>query len=1118
MMKPKFQSWPARRSRTTASTRSSLDESTSGHRAAHLGAQFGVLLHVPAEDVADADVDQVEVVGEQLGLGALAAALHAHDHVFPHVGHHASRRTARVRGGRRRTLYPRLRMFLKTLTLKGFKSFADATVLDLEPGITVVVGPNGSGKSNVVDAIGWVLGAQAPSAVRSQKMDDVIFAGTAKRPALGRAEVSLTIDNSAGLLPIEFTEVTITRTLFRTGESEYAINGAPCRLLDIQELLCDTGVGRQQHVIISQGQIDAVLNARPEERRLVIEEAAGVLKYRRRKEKAERKLQATEGNLTRLHDLLREVRRQLRPLERQADAARRHGDLVAELRHLRRFQAGRELTTLRSRLEVSAATRRELAEEERALKASLAQLDTAVVATEAELSSMGADDVSRGPRAHRAGRRAGPRPRRRAHRAAPIHRPRARRQRRRRRDRLPRGRVGPPRHRAGRRRGRRRAPRPRRRAPGRRGGRPGRGAGRATPPSGRRSWRPAACRRRPAPPPRSAASSPPCGRASSGAAAERQRVDERVDAARGQGWPGSPTRPTGSGPRPPRPRPPSGPWPTRSPPPSRARAAAERQLAAAEERLRAADAERHSWSARADALALALDAARARAGAEHLAGVDGVLGTLLDLVEVDDGWEAAFEAAAGEALAAVVVESADAGRAALGHLRAGEVPGAVLALGARPTQGIPLVPVGRRAAPRTTCAGLQPGVDELLDALVGHAVLVEADGAGKRPSTSPSPTPTPSSSPRPATASASPAGGSAGRPPAPPAPPSTRPASGRPRPTAGGRRRRARGAALRAARRRRHHRRRPSSPAQLNENDGRFVAATDAIQRVEADRRDAATELETLRGHGAELAERAGRDAGPGRRARGPPPAARGRRARRRRAGPGHGRRPQPARGAGRRRRRPAGRPRGAGRHPRGAAGVPPHAGRPRSRSGSRATSPSGRPPSPGGSSSTPRPPPSTAWPPSSPPASASVEAGLAELRERRRRQSRGRPGRRRPPRRAPQAAGRRRAHARGDRASGPAGPRSTRPRPGCGSRPPSRCAGGELDCEPARRHGHRGPRAARGRHARRPPARARARAAAHGADQPAGPPGVRGAAGAPRVPRGPARRREVHPARPRRR
>src|SRR3954449_2983728 len=197
-------------------------------------------------------------------------------------------------------------MFLKSLTLKGFKSFAETTVLEMEPGVTVVVGPNGSGKSNVVDAIAWVLGAQAPSAVRSQKMDDVIFAGTAKRPALGRAEVTLTIDNSARLLPIEFTEVTLSRTLFRTGESEYAINGVPCRLLDVQELLSDSGVGRQQHVIVSQGQIDAVLNARPEDRRSIVEEAAGVLKFRRRKEKAERRLSATESSLTRGEDLVRE--------------------------------------------------------------------------------------------------------------------------------------------------------------------------------------------------------------------------------------------------------------------------------------------------------------------------------------------------------------------------------------------------------------------------------------------------------------------------------------------------------------------------------------------------------------------------------------------------------------------------------------------------------------------------------------------------------------------------------------------------------------------------------------------------------------------------------------------
>ena len=222
-------------------------------------------------------------------------------------------------------------MHLKNLTLKGFKSFADTASIDLEPGVTVVVGPNGSGKSNVVDAIAWVLGAQAPSAVRSGKMDDVIFAGTSNKSALGRAEVSLTIDNHSRTLPVEFNEVKITRTLFRSGDSEYSINGVPCRLLDITELLSDGGVGRQQHVIVSQGQIDAVLNARPEDRRSIIEEAAGVLKFRKRKDRAERRLTATDGDLTRVKDLMREVRRGLRPLEKQAEAARRHGDLIEEL-------------------------------------------------------------------------------------------------------------------------------------------------------------------------------------------------------------------------------------------------------------------------------------------------------------------------------------------------------------------------------------------------------------------------------------------------------------------------------------------------------------------------------------------------------------------------------------------------------------------------------------------------------------------------------------------------------------------------------------------------------------------------------------------------------------------
>jgi chromosome segregation protein len=285
-------------------------------------------------------------------------------------------------------------LFLKSLTLKGFKSFADKTTLDFEPGVCVVVGPNGSGKSNIVDSVAWVLGAQGARALRGTKMDDVIFAGTADRPALGRAEVSLTIDNTARLLPIEFTEVTITRMLFRTGDSEYLINGVPCRLLDIQDLLSDTGIGRQQHVIVGQGQLDAVLNARPEDRRAIIEEAAGILKFRKRKEKAERRLEATEGNLLRLTDLLREVRRQLRPLERQADAARRHDGLAAELHAIRLHLSGREIEQLRGRETKRVEARGDLAKQEQDVRVELRALDAEVLDAERALAVPGEDDVA----------------------------------------------------------------------------------------------------------------------------------------------------------------------------------------------------------------------------------------------------------------------------------------------------------------------------------------------------------------------------------------------------------------------------------------------------------------------------------------------------------------------------------------------------------------------------------------------------------------------------------------------------------------------------------------------------------------------------------------------------
>ena len=226
-------------------------------------------------------------------------------------------------------------MYLKSLTLRGFKSFASATTLRLETGITCVVGPNGSGKSNIVDALSWVMGEQGAKSLRGGKMEDVVFAGTTSRPPLGRAEVTLTIDNSDGALPIEYAEVTISRLMFRSGQSEYAINGDHCRLLDVQELLSDSGLGREMHVIVGQGQLDDILHAGPEARRALIEEAAGVLKHRKRKEKALRKLEAMQANLTRLVDLTAELGRRLKPLGRQAEVARKAAVIQAELRDAR---------------------------------------------------------------------------------------------------------------------------------------------------------------------------------------------------------------------------------------------------------------------------------------------------------------------------------------------------------------------------------------------------------------------------------------------------------------------------------------------------------------------------------------------------------------------------------------------------------------------------------------------------------------------------------------------------------------------------------------------------------------------------------------------------------------
>ncbi|MCX6499945.1 MAG: chromosome segregation protein SMC [Arthrobacter sp.] len=246
-------------------------------------------------------------------------------------------------------------MHLKSLTVRGFKSFASATTFEFEPGVTAVVGPNGSGKSNVVDALSWVMGEQGAKTLRGGKMEDVIFAGTSGRPPLGRAHVSLTIDNSDGALPIDYSEVTISRTLFRTGGSEYAINGASCRLLDIQELLSDSGLGREMHVIVGQGQLDKVLHATPEDRRGFIEEAAGILKHRRRKEKTVRKLEAMQANLARLSDLTGEIRRQLTPLGKQAEVARRAQTVQFDVRDARSRLLADDLVQLQSVLEQDVA-------------------------------------------------------------------------------------------------------------------------------------------------------------------------------------------------------------------------------------------------------------------------------------------------------------------------------------------------------------------------------------------------------------------------------------------------------------------------------------------------------------------------------------------------------------------------------------------------------------------------------------------------------------------------------------------------------------------------------------------------------------------------------------------
>jgi len=581
-------------------------------------------------------------------------------------------------------------VFLKSLSMKGFKSFADPTVLEFEPGITVVVGPNGSGKSNVVDAVTWVLGAQGPRSLRSQKMEDVIFAGTTSRPALGRAEVSLTIDNGSGRLPIDMAEVTITRTLFRSGDSEYAINGAPCRLLDILELLNDSGVGRQQHMIVGQGQLDAVLNARPEDRRSIIEEAAGVLKHRRRRERAERRLASTQDNLERLGDLVREVRRQIRPLERQAAAARSHTALARELRAVRLYLAGAELAELTRRSGAASGALERLVIEERDLNDALVALDRTAAATAAELSSSREVDL-----ASALGRVQGLVERARG--AAGVLRERAR------------GLAAALdaaadvdvvstleaeaarlaeemaaaeaeaatlvperaelvaqceelaadelRHRevwgdgSGVREAGDRLSQARNRLELLR-----RGLEQDRRALAGLDGRIEVLERR-----------------SEGIAALADELDSRADALAAEAERLAAEALSAEA----------------------ADAAARKRVGEAERDAQAAEQQRHRTAARAEALERTLQELEGAAGREVLAGVDGVVGSLVDLVEIDSGWEAAFEAAAGASVAAVVVEGRRGAREALSRLHTNGATGALLAArGGVEPPGVPDRPPG----------------------------------------------------------------------------------------------------------------------------------------------------------------------------------------------------------------------------------------------------------------------------------------------------------------------------------------------------------------------------------------------------------------------------------------
>ncbi len=280
-------------------------------------------------------------------------------------------------------------MKLKHLTLRGFKSFADRTRLDFSSGVNVVVGPNGSGKSNILDALAWVMGTQATKSLRTEKMEDVVFAGTATRPALSRAEVSLTFANDDEIMPLNLAEITITRRLFRDGTSEYELNGASCRLLDIQELLSDGGIGRHQHVLVSQGQVGDVLDASPDDHRAVIEEAAGVTKHRSRRERSMRRLERTDLDVARLNDILVEKKRSMRPLKRQANAAARFDSVRDEALALRLWLGGEELRGIVVRQKSATIERDQAAKNREASDAELESLREGLGSLRAKAGSVG---------------------------------------------------------------------------------------------------------------------------------------------------------------------------------------------------------------------------------------------------------------------------------------------------------------------------------------------------------------------------------------------------------------------------------------------------------------------------------------------------------------------------------------------------------------------------------------------------------------------------------------------------------------------------------------------------------------------------------------------------------